>query len=130
MSVSAEEDIRRTMGRYIQAHDTHDVEAIVSLFVADGLFSNTSGDCRGHAAIRQFFENSRARATAAGRRGKLLCGNSIITVDGDTADVLTDVVGFRRVGDADWQVYLVAQYADKFVRQGETWLYKEKRVLT
>jgi len=128
--VSAEEQIRRTMGRYIQAHDTHNVDAIVALFVEDGLFTNTRGDCRGHAAIREFFENSRTRAQSMpDRRAKLLCGNSVITVDSDAADALTDVVGFQRSGSDPWSVSLVAQYADKFVRHNGKWLYAEKRVL-
>jgi hypothetical protein len=119
------------MGRYIQAHDTHAVDAIVALFVEDGLFANASGDCRGHGAIRQFFENSRARAqTLPDRRSKLLCGNSIIEVHGDSADALTDVVGFQRNGSEPWSVYIVAQYADKFVQRNGQWLYAEKRVLS
>jgi ketosteroid isomerase-like protein len=128
--VSDEEQIRRTMGLYIQAHDTHDVDAIVALFVEDGLFANTRGDCRGHAAIREFFENSRTRAQAMpDRRAKLLCGNSVITVSGDSAAASTDVVGFQRTAGEPWNVSLVAQYADKFVRRNGDWLYAEKRVL-
>jgi ketosteroid isomerase-like protein len=128
--MSAEEQIRQTMGRYIQAHDTHDVDAIVALFIEDGLFANTRGDCRGHAAIREFFENSRTRAQGMpDRRAKLLCGNSVITVSGDSADAVTDVVGFQRSGSDPWSVWLVAQYADKFVRRNGEWLYAEKRVL-
>ena len=38
--MSAEEAIRRVMGRYIQAHDTHDVEGILKLFAEDGVFTN------------------------------------------------------------------------------------------
>jgi hypothetical protein len=129
--VSAEEQIRRTMALYIQAHDTHNVDAIVALFVEDGLFANSGGECQGHAAIRQFFENSRARAqTLPERRSKLLCGNSLIGVDGDSAVTLTDVVGFQRNGSEPWNVYIVAQYADKFVRRKGRWLYAEKRVLS
>jgi ketosteroid isomerase-like protein len=128
--MSAEEDIRRTMGLYIQAHDTHNVDAIVDLFAEDGLFANSGGDCRGHTAIRGFFENSRVRAhTMPERRAKLLCGNSVITVNGDAADALTDVVGFQRNGSDPWAVSLVAQYADKFVRRNGQWLYAEKRVV-
>ena len=118
------------MGLYIQAHDTHNVDAIVALFVEDGLFANTRGDCRGHAAIRTFFENSRSRAQATpDRRAKLLCGNSVITVSGDAADASTDVVGFQRTGSEPSSVSLVAQYADKFVRRNGDWLYTEKRVI-
>src|SRR6476646_6726383 len=83
--MSAEEQIRRLMGRYIQAHETHDVDTMVTLFAADGLFANANGDFKGSARIREFFDGSRSRATAD-RKGKLLIANSIITVDGDNAD--------------------------------------------
>jgi uncharacterized protein (TIGR02246 family) len=127
--MSAEEQIRRVMGRYIQAHDTHDVETILSLFAEDGLFANSNGDFKGQARIREFFEGSRARSTPD-RKGKLMCANSVINVDGDAADALTDVVGFQRLADDPWTVRLVAQYADRFVRRDGTWLYSEKRVLS
>jgi uncharacterized protein (TIGR02246 family) len=124
----AEEQIRQLMGRYIQAHDTHDVETIVKLFTHDGLFANQSGEFRGHARIRQFFEGSRSRATPD-RKGKLMCANSIITVDGETASALTDVVGLQRTGDTPWTIRLVAQYDDRFVQDNGEWRYAEKHVL-
>jgi hypothetical protein len=128
--MSAEEQIRHLMGRYVQAHDTHDVETMLTLFAEDGLFANPNGDFQGHAGIREFFAGSRARATPE-RKGKLLCANSIITLHGeDAAEALTDVVGIQRIGDDPWTIRLVAQYADRFVRQGDTWRYQEKRVLT
>ena len=127
--MSAEEQIRRLMGRYIQAHDTHDVDTMVTLFAADGLFANANGDFKGSARIREFFDGSRSRATAD-RKGKLLIANSIITVDGDNADAFSDVVGLQRLGEDPWTVRLVAQYADKFVRYNGEWVFVEKRVLT
>ncbi|MBV8715069.1 MAG: nuclear transport factor 2 family protein [Chloroflexi bacterium] len=126
---TAEEEIRRLMGRYIQAHDTRNVDAIVPLFADDGLFTNEAGEWSGRDRIREFFENSRARAVP-GRRSKLMCANSIISVDGEQAEALTDVVGFRSDDNGPWQVSLVAQYADKFVRRDGEWRYAEKRVLT
>jgi uncharacterized protein (TIGR02246 family) len=127
--MSAEDQIRRLMGRYVQAHDTHDVETMQTLFAEDGLFANQNGDYKGRARIREFFEGSRSRATPD-RKGKLMCANTIITVDGDTANALTDVAVLQQAGEAPWTIRMVAQYADKFVRQGEEWRYQEKRVLT
>jgi uncharacterized protein (TIGR02246 family) len=113
------------MGRYIQAHDTRNVEAIVPLFAEDGLFTNDAGEWSGRDRIREFFENSRVRSVP-GRRGKLMCANSIITVDGEQAAALTDVVGFRSDDNGPWQISLVAQYADKFVRRGGEWRVLEQ----
>jgi uncharacterized protein (TIGR02246 family) len=128
--MSAEDEIRRLMGRYVQAHDTHDVDTIVGLFASDGLFANDSGDYHGHTRIREFFERSRARATPD-RKGKLMCANTVITLTGeDTAEALTDVAGLGQVGDEPWTIRLVAQYADTFVRQDDAWRYQVKRVLT
>jgi ketosteroid isomerase-like protein len=127
--MSAEEDIRRTMGRYIQGHDTHNVEAILAEFADDGEFINPAGTFTGKARVREFFEGSRANAPA-GRKGKLMCANSIIEVEGDSAKALTDVVGFRKEGDAPWAPYLVAQYADTFAKRGDKWVYLQKVVVS
>jgi uncharacterized protein (TIGR02246 family) len=127
-TMSADEQIRNLMGRYIQAHDTHDVETIVNLFTADGLFANQNGEFRGHTRIREFFDGSRSRATPD-RKSKLMCANSIITINGETATALTDVVGLQRSGDAPWTIRLVAQYDDRFVHRNGDWRYAEKHVL-
>ncbi len=126
--MSAEEQIRHLMGRYIQAHDTHDVETIVNLFTDDGLFANPNGEFRGEARIREFFEGSRSRATPD-RKGKLMCANSIISVDGQSATALTDVAILQRTGDAPWAIRGVAQYDDRFVVRNGEWRYAEKHVL-
>jgi uncharacterized protein (TIGR02246 family) len=122
-----EEDIRRTMGRYIQAHDTRNVEDIVKVFAEDGAFVTSRGEWRGRAAVREFFEHSRATA-APGSRMKLMCANSIITVDGDKAEAVTDVMIFRAEGDGPWHAPQAAQYLDKFVLRSGEWLYAEKNV--
>lgn len=59
-----------------------------------------------------------------------MCANSIIEVDGDSANALTDVVGFRKEGDAPWAPYLVAQYQDTFTKRGDKWLYLKKVVVS
>ncbi|MBV8085036.1 MAG: nuclear transport factor 2 family protein [Chloroflexi bacterium] len=129
METTAEEDIRRLMGRYIQAHDTHDVDGVVAVFAEDGVFAAGSGEWKGRARVREFFDSSRARAAESGSRGKLMCANSIISVRGDTAEALTDVVGYGAEREGSWQLRLVAQYRDKFVRREGEWLYAEKQVV-
>ena len=126
--MSAEEQIRHLMGRYIQAHDTHDVENVMALFTDDGLFANQNGEFPGHARIKEVFVGSRSRATPD-RMGKMMCANSIISVDGETASALTDVVGFGRNGDAPRSIRLVAQYDDRFIHLNGEWRYTEKHVL-
>ena len=115
------------MGRYIQAHDTRNVDEIVKLFAEDGVFVGGRSEWRGRARIREFFEHSRATA-APGSRMKLMCANSIITVQGDRAEAITDVMIFRAEGDGPWQVPQAAQYSDKFVLTSGEWLYAEKNV--
>ncbi|HEU0167821.1 MAG TPA: nuclear transport factor 2 family protein [Chloroflexota bacterium] len=122
-----EEAIRRTMGRYIQAHDTRNVDEIVNVFAEDGAFINSRGEWRGRPAIREFFEHSRTTA-APGSRMKLMCANSIITVEGERAAAVTDVMIFRAEGDGPWHVPQAAQYADTFVLTAGEWLYAEKNV--
>ena len=124
--MTPEEQIRQLIARYAHVHDVNNVEGLVSLFAEDGAFVGGT-EYRGHDAIRAVFQ-SPAMRRGPDRRGKLMFGNSIITVTGDTAEALTDVVGVMSENDEPWRIYIVASHADRLVRQGERWLFAEKRV--
>jgi hypothetical protein len=131
--MSAEEEIRRALNSYIRAHDRHAVDEIVALFADDAVFTSShagpAGPCVGIAAIRQFYERSRDRQPP-GRRVKLLCANSIITVDGASAEALSDVVSLvSDTPDGIWRIDRLVKWRDRFVRRQGTWLYLDKRVL-
>jgi hypothetical protein len=127
--LSAEDEIRRTMGLYIQAHDRLDIDTMVSLFAEDSLLVNAAGEHRGRSAIRQFYATWRA-AWPPDRVGKLMCGNSLMLVHGGIAEALTDVVSFQVSGTGPWVVNSVAQYADKFEKIHGQWQYAEKRAVS
>jgi ketosteroid isomerase-like protein len=126
--MSPEEDIRRVMAMYVHTHDTHDVEGMLELYSEDGLLVGSAGPLKGRAAICAYHAARRDRAVSDVRE-RLLCGNSVIKVDGDRAEALTDVVGFRKEADGPWTVAFFAQYLDKFVSIDGNWLYTEKRVI-
>jgi uncharacterized protein (TIGR02246 family) len=126
--MSPEERIRQVMAIYVHTHDTHDVEGMLELYTEDGLLVGSAGPLQGRAAIGAYHSARRNRATTDVRE-RLLCGNSVITVDGERADAVTDVVGFRKEADGPWSVAFFAQYLDRFVSIDGDWLFTEKRVV-
>jgi len=146
--MTAEEQIRRTIAQYVQAYHSYDVDEFTRLFTSDGAFVTRTPDdeYRGQAALRQFAENRQRRAAASpSMRVKLICGASLITVNGDAVEALTDFIVFYLNGETPWfvkmgtpgaqivgQWYLgiVGLYADRLVPTDDgRWLFAERRVV-
>ena len=82
-------------------------------------------DRRDQAVLR-----AEPRSAATRSAGKLLCANSIITVDGESAEALSDVVSLvSDTPDGIWRIDRLVKWRDRFVRRQGTWLYLDKRVL-
>ena len=126
--MSAEDGIRRAIASYTQTHDVYDTEGLVALWADDGVFVSTTAEYRGQESIREFHKGRAARATP-GVQNRLLEGEPLITVNGNTASAVTSCIGLRRNGEEPWSVAFFAQWADKFVQRGEKWLFTERRVL-
>jgi uncharacterized protein (TIGR02246 family) len=123
-----EEMIRRKIAEYANMNDGQDVEGFAALFAADGRFvSSTSGVVSGHEAIKRFVQGTFAQKGPHGRAQHVYT-NAVINVDGDTADAVVDCVEYRRVApDAPWHIHQIGKYHDRFVKQGERWLFSEIR---
>jgi hypothetical protein len=124
--MSDEEEIRHVLAVYVQRTDDGDAAGKSELFAEDAIYLPTTGSFVGRKAI--FDELARRQsARPADRRTKHLCGNSVIAINGDSAEAATDYVVYQRSGDEPWTILVVGRYVDRFVRDGGRWLYAQNR---
>ena len=110
---SDEEAIRRTLAGYCQTCDDGRFEEFASLFAVSAVFHVPPGDpVQGREAIRKFME----AAQPPEARGKHLCGEPLITLSGDEAEVTTDFVFVGRRGDRGWSITTTGRYHDTLAR--------------
>lgn len=121
-----EEAIRRLLARFVQLRDDKRFEEWAALFLPDGVFTYGSVVLVGPAAIRD--DVSRL---LAGDRGKHLCTNSVIDVDGERARVVSDFVKLRPAAGpaaAGYEIQVMGRYEDELrVVDGE-WRFSRRDV--
>jgi 3-phenylpropionate/cinnamic acid dioxygenase small subunit len=123
---SAEEGIRRTLASYCQTCDDGRFDEFAALFAREASFQvGDESPVVGREAIAAFME----RAQPPGRRGKHLCGEPLISLDGDVAVVATDFVFVGRVGETGWSVVAAGRYDDRLVSEsGGGWLFASRTI--
>jgi len=125
--VSAEDQIRRTLARYIHSHDRNDPDGVMAEFTEGARLLVPSGARPvGRAAIRAFMEEQYTRRRAAKRRMKHLYGNSDIEVRGTAATVVSDWVAYESVDGGPWAINMVGQSVDQLVCENGQWLIAER----
>ena len=124
--MSDEEKIRQLQAQYVQLTDDGDARAKSALFADDGKYCPSSGEVIGRDEIYKVIA-SRAAAQPNDVYSKHMCGNSVITIRGDTAEAATDYVVYRRTADSPWEISQIGRYHDRFVRHGQSWLFSENR---
>jgi hypothetical protein len=124
-----EEQIRRVLALSMHYADDRDARGRSDLYAEDAKYYPSSGEVIGRPAI---YESMAGRATVQTqeRKTKHMCSNSVISIAGDSAEAVTDYVVYRRVADGPWEVAQVGRYLDRLVRQGDTWLFSENRIVT
>jgi 3-phenylpropionate/cinnamic acid dioxygenase small subunit len=101
--VNDEEQIRQLLAVYAQRTDDGDVVGKSALFAEDARYFPTTGEFVGRGAILD--ELARRQAIRPpDRHSKHVCGNSVITIDGDTAEASTDYVVYQRSGNGPWAI--------------------------
>jgi len=120
-----EEEIRHLLAKYVQCADGGDARGRSDLFVEDAIYLPSSGRYVGRAAIYQAIADR--LAAQPGRSTKHTCANSLITIDGETAEAATDFVLYTRHGEAPWEINQVGRYFDRFVRREGRWWYAVNR---
>ncbi|MGH9188295.1 MAG: nuclear transport factor 2 family protein [Acidimicrobiales bacterium] len=126
MSGLDEEGIRQTLARYCQLCDDGRFEEFAALWTDEAVFSVPGRDAVvGRGAIRAFME----KAQPPERRGKHMCSNSIIDVQGDEARVVSDYVFVAGPGGA-YTITSAGRYHDRIVRDPETgdWHFAQRRI--
>jgi uncharacterized protein (TIGR02246 family) len=122
-----EEEIRRTLATYPKRVDDRDSTGFSECFAEDGRIYSSSGVFQGRAEIKGFLESLYA-SRPLNRHFKHVWANSAITIDGDTADAVSDILVFECLTGTPWQMNIVARHIDKLARQPDgRWLYTEKR---
>jgi 3-phenylpropionate/cinnamic acid dioxygenase small subunit len=119
-AVTDEEAIRRTIAQYCQLCDDGCFDEWADLYTDDATFRVMGETHSGRAAVKAFIEKGQPPE----RRGKHLCFNSVIDVDGDEARAVTDYVFL----DKQRAITSVGRYHDRFVRDGGRWRFADRRI--
>jgi 3-phenylpropionate/cinnamic acid dioxygenase small subunit len=111
--------IRRVLARYCHLVDDNRLDQLLELFTPDATFSWGELSATGHVDLRAWLQ----RNHPPDRRGKHLTTNTVVDVDGDRAEAVSD---FAFLGFRDQRVIPVytGRYHDRFVRVGESWLIR------
>jgi 3-phenylpropionate/cinnamic acid dioxygenase small subunit len=125
--VTDEECIRHVLARFIQLRDDKYFEEWVQLFTEDGVFEYGSNVLVGWTIIRENVEELLRED-----RGKHLCLNSVIDVEGDSARVSSDFVKVNpgeEIGATSYEIVVMGRYHDQFVKKNGAWKIASRRVL-
>jgi SnoaL-like domain len=121
--VSDEDRIRSTIARFCQLLDARRFEEWSETFTEDGVF----GRFEGRAAVHRMILGGELALRPELKR-KHTVTNAVIDVQGDTADVVSDLVMFDRVGDSPWIIRL-GRYHDQLACQANgEWLFTRRQL--
>jgi ketosteroid isomerase-like protein len=117
--MSIEDGIRRTVARYCQLFNAKDWESLGIVFSDDAVIISRRGTFWGRDAVVQDLQG----AMAPNYNGTLFAGNTVITVEGDSATAVSEF--FEIEGS---QVPATGSYVDKLVKAGDEWLLVSKEI--
>ncbi len=118
-----EEAIRNLLGLHSQLTDDGAYEQRVELYTDDGVFIMGEATSTGREEMSAAF----AATSAPERRGKHIIANTVMEIDGDTANAQTDF--FFLLPSADGLKPLAAgRYYDTFAKKNGRWLYTQRRI--
>ena len=119
----AERACKRLMLEYCEYVDTRQFERLVALFARDGVLNRSdTGEIRGHAAIKAFFDKLTTDPLIHA------ASNLLVTVTGpETAEATSYVTVYRSYRENATGLpkleapYVVAKYVDNFVVEDGEW---------
>jgi len=120
-----EEAIRRTLAEYCQFCDDGRFEDFADLFAENATYHVLDEAHEGRSQIGAFME----KAMPPERRGRHVCSNTVIDVDGDTARAFTDYVFVARVDGSGFAITSVGRYHDRMVKEHDRWRFAERRIV-
>jgi len=127
--VSAADGIRNLLGTYCELMDEADWPAVSAMF-ADAELVTADGTvvAAGADAVQRLYERG-TRLYDGSPRTRHVTANSIIEVDGDTANARSSYVVFQGVPDAPLQPIITGRYRDRFVRVDGRWRFAQRMFL-
>ena len=132
-SVLEEKDaIHETIANYCYHFDGGEFGKWLDLFTEDGIFDagETAGIHTGKEALRTFVDAVPGRV--AMKDGMPLLKhcvmNEIIKVNGDEATAISYIIVVRSKGESALVNGLAGRYEDQLVKQGDRWLFKNRKV--
>jgi uncharacterized protein (TIGR02246 family) len=123
MSVQDELGIRRTLAAYCQLVDDGDFAAVAQQFAPDGSFASGGTAATGRDAIVDWLDANHPPS----QRGKHVCVNPIVDIDGDRAAVVSDFLFLNWKGGA-LTTAAAGRYRDVFVRIDGHWRIERRDV--
>ncbi len=124
--MSDEEGVRRTLALYCQLCDDGRFDEWADLYTENATFSVLGRTHEGQAAIKGFIE----KAQGPEQRGKHVCANPLIDVDGDTATAVTDYVFVARADGGSLAITSAGRYHDRLLRGADgRWRFTQRRIV-
>lgn len=119
--MSDEAEIRRTIAQYAHFCDDGRFDEWADLYNEDATFTVMGQTYKGRQAIKEWI----VKAQPPQARGKHVCVNSVIDIEGDEADAWTDFVFLTR----DHAIMRVGRYHDRLVKGRDRWRFVERRIV-
>ena len=119
--MSDEDAIRRTIAQYCHFCDDGRFDEWADLYTDDATFTVMGNTYTGRADVKAFIEQGQPPE----RRGKHICFNTVIELDGDGARAWTDYIFI----DTARTITSAGRYHDRLVRQPDRWRFAERRIV-
>ena len=122
----AHEQIRNLLGRYCEAMDAADWEAVGALFAAAALTDGTGNEiARGAKAVSALY-GGMVRLHDGSPRTRHLTANAVIDVEGDAATSRSSFLVLQQLPDGSLQAVAAGRYRDRFTCDQGAWRFAER----
>ncbi len=122
-----EEQIRHTIGQFCHFLDSRRFKEFSELFVDDGVFAGATAERKGRGTIYDWISTAELAQNPDLRR-RHVATNTIIDVNGDEADAVSDLLMFDCVAKADWTIK-IGRYTDHLVRTPDGWRFARRHLV-
>lgn len=116
-----EDGIRRTIAQYAHLCDDGRFDEWAGLYTEDCRFTVMGQTYEGRDATKGFI----VKGQPPEHRGKHICFNSVIDVDGNRASAVTDYIFIGK----DKAIISAGRYHDVLVRDPDRWRFAERRIV-
>lgn len=123
--------IKQTLATYCHRVDRGSADEVASLFAADAILSpyyDGHYDVYGRDAIRSWYAFYHQTLRASVKHLKHLIHSVMIDVDGDAANSVCYLTAYYITKQDDTAYQVQGTYFDTLVRQGQAWLFQNRRI--